>query len=43
MTIRELRPLVQWWEQVYNLLRPHQASNQKTAAEYLQAAGYEPP
>ena len=42
-TIRELRPLVQWWEQVYNLLRPHQALNQKTPAEHLQAAGVEAP
>ena len=23
-TIRERRPLVRWWERVYNLLRPHQ-------------------
>jgi len=29
-TIRALRPLVQWWEQVYNLLRPHQALQQRT-------------
>lgn len=42
-TIRELRPLVQWWEQVYNLLRPHQALKQRTPAEYLRDAGYEVP
>lgn len=42
-TIRELRPLVQWWEQVYNLLRPHQALKQRTPAEYLRDAGYEAP
>lgn len=42
-TIRELRPLVRWWEQVYNLLRPHQALQQRTPAEYLRAAGYEVP
>ncbi|RMG54755.1 MAG: transposase [Gammaproteobacteria bacterium] len=42
-TIRELRPLLQWWEQVYNLLRPHQALKQRTPAEYLREVGYEVP
>ncbi len=42
-TIRELRPLVRWWEQVYNLLRPHQGLKQRTPAEYLRDAGYEVP
>ncbi len=42
-TIRELRPLALWWEQVYNLLRPHQALNQQTPAQYLRNAGYEVP
>ena len=42
-TIRERRPLVRWWEQVYNLLRPHQALKHRTPAEYLCEAGYEVP
>ncbi len=42
-TIRELRTLVCWWEQVHNLLRPHQALKHGTSAEYLCDAGYEVP
>jgi len=42
-TIRELRLLVLWWEQVYNLIRPHQALNQRTPAQYLRDVGYEVP
>lgn len=34
-TLAELRPLVQWWQHVYNHLRPHQALQGLTPAEYL--------
>ena len=42
-TLRELRPFIRWWEQVYNHLRPHQALQQRTPADYLRDAGHEVP
>ena len=41
--LQELRPLVRWWEQVYNHLRPHQSLNYQTPAQYLATLGYEVP
>ncbi len=41
--LQELRPLVRWWEQVYNHLRPHQGLNYQPPAQYLAKLGYEVP
>lgn len=34
-TVRELRPLLREWEHTYNFVRPHQALDYRTPAEYL--------
>lgn len=34
-TVRELRPLLRQWEWTYNFIRPHQALDGRTPAEYL--------
>lgn len=41
--LAELRPLVGWWQQIHNCLRPHQSLNHQTPAAYLRQVGHEVP